>query len=126
MRRAQLIGLVGIVVASGLWATPAVGQEMEDGNQLLRECRYFVTEDVATISNFGSAMRCGGLVKGVWQTGQVYSTLTGGNLCTPDGATTSQMIRVVVKFLEENPERLHRPEVFLVTMALADAFPCSP
>ena len=26
MRRAQLIGLAGIVVASGLWATPAVGQ----------------------------------------------------------------------------------------------------
>ena len=26
MRRAQLIGLVGIVVASGLWATPAAGQ----------------------------------------------------------------------------------------------------
>ena len=29
MRRAQLIGLVGIVVASGLWATPAVGQTSE-------------------------------------------------------------------------------------------------
>ena len=29
MRRAQLIGLAGIVVASGLWATPAVGQTSE-------------------------------------------------------------------------------------------------
>ena len=29
MRRAQLIGLAGIVVASGLWATPAAGQTSE-------------------------------------------------------------------------------------------------
>ena len=38
MRRAQLIGLAGIVVASGLWATPAVGQETLTSNELIRSC----------------------------------------------------------------------------------------
>lgn len=44
--------------------------------------------------------------------------------CPPNEATSSQTARIVVKFLEDNPQRLHEPATDLVLEALHQAFPC--
>ena len=45
--------------------------------------------------------------------------------CVPHGGMASaQAIRVVVKFLKENPAKLHQPETMLAMMALLNSFPC--
>ena len=127
MRRAQLIGLAVIVVASGLWATPAAGQELRnDGNELLQNCEYLISQNVESDMAFYGAARCTGIVRGVWLATQLASTHMGGNLCAPDEGTTGQMARVVVKYLKDHPEELHMDEVVLISQALLDAFPCSP
>jgi len=38
--------------------------------------------------------------------------------------TNLQKTRVVVRYLEQNPQLLHEPESILVTRALSEAFPC--
>lgn len=44
--------------------------------------------------------------------------------CVPANATVGQVARVLVKFLEDNPNRLHEPVGLLYMEALYDAFPC--
>jgi hypothetical protein len=45
--------------------------------------------------------------------------------CVPDGVTTTQLAKVVVKYGNDHPEELHYPGVMVVVGALVGAFPCS-
>ena len=47
-------------------------------------------------------------------------------VCFPDGVSPAQMARVVVKFIEEHPERLHEGPPSLVAAAFKAAFPACP
>ena len=87
MRRAQLIGLVGIVVASGLWATPAVGQVGENGNELLRNCAEALKpEGDPTWSPMGSGL-CLGYVGGITDVSGLPDNPLYRRVCRPDGLT---------------------------------------
>jgi Rap1a immunity proteins len=44
--------------------------------------------------------------------------------CPPPNASTEQVTRIVVKYLHDNPERLHMPASVLVTDAIRSSFPC--
>jgi len=44
--------------------------------------------------------------------------------CWPENVTATQAVKIVSKFLEENPEHLHQPAQSLVYAALYIAFPC--
>ena len=78
---------------------------------------------------------CGGLIEGVLSTEAFYTGLKGVDLppelapsCNffepPDTATYNQIYRVVIKYLEENPEEMHGPAGLLTIEALIEAFPC--
>ena len=46
-------------------------------------------------------------------------------VCQPkSGVTIGQLIKVWTKWANEHPEKLHRAGPYLVTRALAEAFPC--
>jgi hypothetical protein len=44
--------------------------------------------------------------------------------CVPQGVTTIQMVRVIKKYLADNPGKAHRPTRYIASIALAGAFPC--
>lgn len=44
--------------------------------------------------------------------------------CFPAGVTTAQMIRVITKWLEDHPARLHEPAFGLTFLAVQDSFLC--
>jgi hypothetical protein len=44
--------------------------------------------------------------------------------CPPSNASTGQVVRIVVKYLRDNPERLRMPASVLVTDAVRSSFPC--
>jgi hypothetical protein len=44
--------------------------------------------------------------------------------CAPDSVTNDQALRVVVKYLEENPKFLHQHFDLLALIAMQDAWPC--
>lgn len=47
-------------------------------------------------------------------------------ICTPrDGLSNDQLIRVVTKWIEKNPERMHESARMAILSALAEAFPCT-
>lgn len=126
MRRAQLIGLVGIVVASGLWATPAVGQVGNSGNELLGYCAESLKpEGDPTWNQLGSGL-CIGYVGAITDVSTFSDNPLYRRVCPPAAVTTGQLVRVVYNWLEDHPERLHEASIFLVIEATRDAFPCSP
>lgn len=47
------------------------------------------------------------------------------DFCVPKDVPVSQLVRVVVKYLEEHPAQLHNPAHGLVYASLKDAFPCT-
>ena len=57
-----------------------------------------------------------------------YSYLKGSmedfRVCFPDRVTGAQLIRVVLKFIRENPDKAHLPTVGLIVLADLQAFPC--
>jgi len=44
--------------------------------------------------------------------------------CVPPGVTTIQTVRVIKKYLADNPQKAHRPTRYIASIALAGAFPC--
>ena len=44
--------------------------------------------------------------------------------CIPSGATNIQIVRVIKKYLAENPDKAHRATRLVVSVALASAFSC--
>jgi len=44
--------------------------------------------------------------------------------CVPRGVTIIQIVRVIKKYLADNPEKAHRPTRYIASIALAGAFPC--
>src|ERR1022692_1958459 len=99
-----------------------VGQTVshEDGNDLLPRCQQSVEAlDKTTWKDAHESFNAGfclGLVQGVW-----YAS---ANVCTGPGVTFGQLQRVVLKFLQDNPEKLNLNQSTLVEMALSKAFPC--
>ncbi len=44
--------------------------------------------------------------------------------CVPQGVTTIQTVRVIKKYLADNPQKAHRPTRYIASIALAGAFSC--
>ncbi|MDP9160720.1 MAG: hypothetical protein M3O09_10910 [Acidobacteriota bacterium] len=98
-----------LLVFGVLLVVPSFGEETyTDGNHLQTYC-------AGAADTFGGGY-CVGIVSGVSNT----STL----VCPPIGVTRGQEIKVVQKFLADNPEKLQLRNTTLVEAALAKAFPC--
>lgn len=44
--------------------------------------------------------------------------------CFPEGVTTLRIVRVIKKYLADNPGKARRPTRYIASLALASAFPC--
>ena len=44
--------------------------------------------------------------------------------CVPNGVSAVQLVRVIKKYLADNPEKAHRSTRYIASLALAGAFPC--
>lgn len=73
-----------------------------------------------------------GFVMGVVDSNAYYRSIapanTGNNplvyFCIPDDATGSQILRTVIKYLNDNPDKLHKSRVLLTYDALKAYYPC--
>lgn len=70
---------------------------------------------------------CGGQVHGVVVTVATWRAAASDRayICTPPEVSSHQAIRIVVKYLEDNPAQLHMQSVDSIMYALAKAFPCT-
>lgn len=66
---------------------------------------------------------CHGVIHGVFGMYPLYSSEAA--FCPPAGATTDTAIRVVVSWLEQNPQHMPRQFLAIVHGALQKAWPCA-
>ena len=85
------------------------------GNELRQQCDE---------PKFGRYI-CMGYIRGVVE----MATLTipptaAGAFCLPSEVTTNQVVEVVKKYMQDNPERLHEIAAALIVSRLHVVFPC--
>jgi hypothetical protein len=90
------------------------------GTDLLEECTLALDDDMNRVHRVtAGAMKvgvCMGYVEGV---ADAYA-----DACLPERVGLDQDIRVVVKYLNDHPEKLHLDRAELTKAALKQAFPC--
>jgi hypothetical protein len=124
---AAFVALIVVVPAFGkdTWY-PTFGP---DGNHLIVACKTALrVEDAGDEKGTGSKQDayydgyCRGLVSGV---ASYINSEDGADLTTPN-PSVGQLIRVVEKYMEDRPEELSKPAVWLIRVSLIKAFPKKP
>lgn len=101
------------------------------GNAFLRLCSVVDKEDLTGLEGL-HMMAClgyvGGFVQGVETTISFVQSVTKRSplapFCKPDDLERGQMVRIVMKYIRENPEKAHLPTAGLIMGALSKAYPC--
>ena len=109
-----------LLVAIFLPVSPAAQNDSADGNKLILSCKAAVEfAEGRDWKSGGEAFDMGfclGLVEGV--------AYVSPEVCTSKDVTHGQEVRVVLKYLNDHPEKLTLRRERLVEAALAQAFPC--
>jgi hypothetical protein len=132
--------LLCAVVLLVLPALPACARNLSsvDGNVLLTKCHpaLQMAEVTPKLSQdeWAAAFYCLGFVQGamdadaVWQTAltkalgaKAHSILF---YCAPQGTSWPQIIRILVKWLEDNPDKLNLPGYDVINFAMSKTYPC--
>jgi len=105
-----------------------------DGTGLLPRCKASIdlTDGNYAENNYElktlaliKANYCNGLLRGVKDThDMVSSELKSRYFCIPNEVKLPQLVRIVVKYLEEHPEELHVFDSGLVLKSYVVNFPC--
>jgi Rap1a immunity proteins len=120
-----------------LLAVPLSAQTREypedSGNAFLRVCSAFDKDtDKIPTTEAENVFRCLGYVGG-FMSGVVYEqrfpeTATGRKVpaafCVPNGVEEVQTIRIVLKYIRDNPADAHLSTAGLIIAALRKAYPC--
>ena len=71
--------------------------------------------------------RCMGLIQGVRNTAFIYQEMFKESkiTCVPNNVDNVQVARIIVKYLNENPEQLHKDDALVAIFALQKTFPCN-
>jgi len=105
------------------------GTGMRTGMRLLDYCRESQRPAARTegrpLESIKAAF-CLGYISGFSEAEALIASANTDFYCAPDGVTHGQEVLIVLKYLEDNPERLDFPRSILVGAALAEAFPCPP
>ncbi|WP_439871178.1 Rap1a/Tai family immunity protein [Pseudomonas syringae] len=105
------------------------GSAMADGSELLRQCQIAVRNmDAGVGGNYDTGM-CFGMIQGVTESILILNNSLPKDLkfCVPsgpDGISNGQSVRIVTKFLRDNPALLNEHNSLLVMMAYKQAYPC--
>ncbi|MGE7816532.1 Rap1a/Tai family immunity protein [Pseudomonas sivasensis] len=116
------------VAAVGLMGIIASGTASANGLSLLAQCHEAIKAmDGDSKVNMLGVGSCFGMIEGVRNTMQILNSklMPDFKTCFPTkGITNEQGIRIVVKFLEDNPAQLDQLDTTLTIMAYRAAYPC--
>lgn len=103
-----------------------------DGNDLLHKCHYFFTEDgsrAKTNLDILDEGFCAGYLSGVTDIERMWKLVEGksskaSHYCMPEEVTNGQVLRILKKWLDDNPNKLHERADLIIHFALLEAFAC--
>ncbi len=102
------------------------------GNAFLRLCGV-VEKDQKTDVEMQQGTNCLLYIAGFVQGAEIGSTTTRVQqkqpalpqpFCRPDNVETAQLVKIVLKYVRENPEDAHQDTMLVAMWALQKAFPC--
>ena len=134
MRLLLAVALIGIVfvcspASTGPKSTPEQPDISRSGRNFLEVCSSIDSEGNRDAGRIQRDATCLGWVEGFADGLMVHEELLSvprrdRMACLPHGVTTIQTVRVIKKYLADNPEKAHRPTRYIASIALAGGFPC--
>ena len=123
-------GMLALLLLTATLTVQAGGRSTTDGNSLLEGCGAAVRSldgGGQKVPDAFAMGQCFGILDGVVGSAQIMEKQLPATLrtCIPENYSHGQGVRIVVKYLNENPQSLDLPASFLVMMSLKTAFPCS-
>jgi len=126
-----LLGIffVSSPASTGQKTTPEQPDISRSGSDFLEVCSSVESEGNKDAARMQRDAMCVGWVEGFADGFLVHEELLSvprkdRMACVPRGATTIQIVRVIKKYLADNPGKAHRPTRYVASLALAGAFPC--
>lgn len=116
---------LALVIVTALTAIPAAASD-QSANYYLPSCRAFANEQFAK-DPFRQG-ECVGIIEGLAVVASdmaSVSVFAGIGSCPPNDITVAQLTTVVVRWLDQHPERWNEDFMPLVLLALHDAWPCN-
>lgn len=111
-----------LFLASTLVAPAPAYAYFDTGNDLYTNCSSEPTDAKSTF-NVGL---CFGYIRGIADNMNLATDIRSSPTCIPGGADTRQIKDVVMKYMDDHPDRRDMPAVMIVTLALVSAWPkCS-
>lgn len=95
-------------------AGAAHGEMFESGNTMLPACQDYISR--TSLEMLSKQGQCFGIAQAL-----VFASRF---ICAPEGSRVGQDVRIIIRFLEEHPERLHESFLRLADEALKTAWPC--
>jgi Rap1a immunity proteins len=122
-------GFVCSTAVTGQKSTTEQPDISRSGRDFLEACSSVGGEGNGGPARIGPDATCLGWVAGFADGFLVYGELLNvprrdRMACVPRGVTTIQIVRVIKKYLADNPEKARRPTRYIASIALAGAFPC--
>ncbi len=115
--------ILAALVASVGDAAAQPATDDNSANAVYAGCKAFSQGQVRDAQTAMAANFCSGIVNALSGIGP-YLKLPEWQSCVPPSSTGAQTARVVVKFLEEHPERMHEDLRTLALEAFHQAWPC--
>tara|TARA_R110001592_G_scaffold359953_2_gene667576 strand:+ start:264 stop:659 length:396 start_codon:yes stop_codon:yes gene_type:complete len=120
-----------IIIFLSLAANVNFVQANGSGNELINDCQLFVDfmdskQETFKADEYVKLGRCIGISRAVRATMQILISNDNSPLkiCWPKDGTDGQTARIIVKYLKENPEKLHQDGIQLAMSSLNIAFAC--
>jgi hypothetical protein len=120
MTAIKKMALVAVVLS--LVQLPAYGADIETGNGLVQACKEGDSKNLKGTLSLGV---CVGYIVAIAHASNCGNNIYGYSSKVPDKAEYGQLVKIVRKWLDNHPEKLHLAASSLVAAALKDAFPCS-
>jgi hypothetical protein len=121
--------LFSILFVMGMPTLSSAQETRFSGEDLLNKCgksqKYLDNGNLTNLEEINQSTYCLGVLAGITGYNATMTELDRDHLyCPPSGITTSQQVRVLVKFLENNPKLLNDNGFVLAVLALSKAY-CS-
>ncbi|MPZ40607.1 MAG: hypothetical protein GEU95_21660 [Rhizobiales bacterium] len=100
-----------------LASTPAIAQQADpwSANNMVQPCKRWANQE-------GGSNPYSGTCAGAARTLLTFAPTLGA--CPPDNASIGQLTKIIVRYAEQRPERLHEDYLQLALEALRAAWPC--
>src|SRR5262249_12815125 len=118
--------VIAVAIAFSVLIVSATGQQATNAdtsaNAVFLGCKAFAEDRATTARLLNIAGVCAGLVLGLSYVGEVLPPEH--QSCVPPTSDAQQLTRVVVRYIEARPQRMHEDFRALTLEAFHNAWPC--